>query len=144
MRLYEYCSSINSLQTLSHPLNTKIYVGPDGRVLVLRKDWGQTEQYSTIFDHNGTYFYSWGSYFFLSDDFLRMDAQIIQHARKILERKHAEQYEENKKNCTENRISKLESGLERVFEMIKQCDENTMNQLGILMCKLDSIINTKE
>lgn len=73
-----------------------------------------------------------------------MDAQIIQHARKILERKHAEQYEENKKNCTENRISKLESGLERVFEMIKQCDENTMNQLGILMCKLDSIINTKE
>lgn len=119
MKLYEYCCSINSLKTLRHPLHTKVYIGPDNRVLVLRKDWKTAEQESIIFDRNGTYFHSWGSYFFPLNKFLHMNPQIIQHARKILERKHAEQCEENKKNRMETRIARLENSLEKVIKMIE-------------------------
>lgn len=139
MRLHDYCSDINSLENLQHPLNTKIFIGPDSRVFGLRKDWGKTEPESIIFDRNGTYFHSWGSYFSFSNTFLQMDAQIVQHARKILERKNAEQYEENKKSRLKNRIFQLENDLGHVMQMIKQREENTKNQLDKIAYKLDRL-----
>lgn len=83
--MFEYFTRINSLATLRNPLNTKIYIGPDNRVFVLRKDYRTAEQQSIIFDQNGLYLFSWISYFCLSKVFLRVDPEIIQQARKILE-----------------------------------------------------------
>lgn len=139
MRLHEYCMNINSLKNLRHPLNTKIYIGPDGRVLILPPDWGHTEQHSIIFDRNGSYFYSWASYFSFSNAFLRMDRHILQHAREVLERKEVLLNEEHKKNSVENRLVKLDNSLQKVNRMIAQHDENILHQFDMIMQRLDRL-----
>lgn len=50
MKLFEYFTKINALEILSHPSNTRIYIGPDNRMLILRKDYRIAEQSLTLFD----------------------------------------------------------------------------------------------
>lgn len=140
MKAFSFFTKINSLETLCHPLNTKIYISPDNRVLVLRKDYRTAEQNSIIFDQNGSYLFSWISYFCCSNKFLRVDEKIVQKARNILEMKFIKQKEETEKNQLKNRIVKLEDDLNEIMQMVKQSDETIKLQLEMIMRKFDNII----
>lgn len=142
MHLYEYCCSINSLKSLRHPLHTKIYIGPDKRVLILRKDWKTAEQDSIIFDQNGSYMYSWGSYFSFTNEFLRMDSRIVQHARRILERKDKERQDDNATKHMKDKFVELQSNSEFMMHMLQimsQREEITLSQLNMIINRLDKM-----
>lgn len=144
MKLYEHCSSINSLKTLCHPLNTKIYISQDNRVLILRKDWKTAEQDSIRFDQNGSYLSDWSSHFSLSNKIFRIHRHIVHHIRKILERRDTEQYKESKNQHFNNHIVKLENDLEKIMQIIqlfKQREDKIVNQLNIITNKLDELAN---
>lgn len=144
MKLYEHCSSINSLKTLCHPLNTKIYISQDNRVLILRKDWKTAEQDSIKFDQNGSYLDDWSSHFSLSNKVFRIHRHIVRHIRKILERRDTEQYKASKNHNFNNHIVKLENDLEKMMQIIqlfKQREDKIVNQLNIITNKLDELAN---
>lgn len=140
MAVYEYFTKINSLGILRHPLNTKIYIGPDNRVLILRKDYRTAEQNSIIFDQNGSYLISWISYFCFSNKFLWVDPSIVSLAGQIIKRKVIKQQGESEKNHLINRIAKLESNLDIIMEMIKHNNSNTKHLIEVIISKLDSIL----
>lgn len=123
-KMFEYFTRINSLATLRNPLNTKIYIGPDNRIFILRKDYRTAEQDSTIFDQNGFYLFSWISHFCFSKIFLRVDPKIIQQARRILELKDLYLRRENEKNHFENRFSNIEQQFDKIMQIIKQKNKN--------------------
>lgn len=135
----EHFTKINALETLSHPSNTRIFIGPDNRVLILRKDYRTAEQGSTIFDQNGSYLCSWLNYFCFSDKFLKVDPKIVNLAQKILEKKEIKQRHESEKNHLTTRITKLESDLEKVIQCIKQSKESNKQQFEIVMGKLNDL-----
>lgn len=144
MSFYEHCSSINSLKSLCHPLNTKIYISQDNKVLVLRKDWKTSEQDSIRFDQNGSYLYDWASHFSLSNKIFRIHRHIVHHIRKILERRDTEQYKENKKYRLKNHIAKLENDMEKIMhsiEMFKAREDNIVEQLNMISNQLNNFIN---
>lgn len=140
MKTFTYFTKINSLETLRHPMNTKIYIGSDNRVLVLRKDYRTSEQSSIIFDQNGSYSLDWLSYFCCTNKFLQVDKRIVQRARNILGTKNAKQKEETEKNQLKNRIVQLEGDLDEIKQMIKHNNAITKQQLETILHKLDSII----
>lgn len=132
MRLFEYLLKLNALETLRNSLNTKIFIGPENKVLILRKDYRTSEQGSTIFDQNGFYLDSWMSYFSFTDKVLRIDPNIAQQARRILEKKELQRKEENEKILLCNKIGKLENNLEKVIGLMKQTEESTKIIIGKL------------
>lgn len=129
MKVFEYLTKINPLEKLYNPLNAKIYIGPNNKVLILHKDYRTAEQDSINFDQNGVYLCSWISCFTFSKKFLRVDANTMQNIKKILERKNAKQHEENEKNQLKNQVHKLENDLEKLLHMIKQNDQTSQNIL---------------
>lgn len=140
MNTFAYFTKINSFDTLRHPVNTKIYIGSDRRVLVLRKDYRTAEQDSILFDQNGSYLFSWISYFCCSNKFLRVDKRIVQEARNILEMKNMAEQDEIEKNQLKNHIIRLERDLDEIKQMMNKNDEITKHQLQIILQKLDAII----
>lgn len=144
MKFYEHCSSINSLKILCHPLNTKIYVSQDNKVLILKKDWKTSEQDSIIFDQNGAYLYDWASHFSLSNKVFRIHRHIVEHIRKILERRDTEQYKEHKKYQLKNHIMKLENDIGKIMQtiqMFQQGERNIVNQLHLITDRLNDVSN---
>lgn len=140
MKILKYWVSISILDTLRNPLNTKLYIGPDNRVLILRKDWRTVEEGSIIFDQNGSYLYSWVSKISCSNKFYHICPKIVHHARKILERRNTEQHEENARTRLREQIFKLQNDSDKIMEMMQafaQREEKTSNKLDILMRKLD-------
>lgn len=119
MNILEYFTKIHSIEALCSHLNTKIYIGPDNKVLILHRDYRTAEQNSIVFDQNGTYLYSWMSYFYIFDEFLRVDSKIVDSAHRILEKKESMQREENEKNQLWSRINKMENDLQKIMEMIR-------------------------
>lgn len=135
LRILEYTTKINALETLRNSLNTKIFIGPNRKVLILRKDYRTSEQDSIIFDQNGFYLHSWISYFCFTNKILRVDPKIVQQARRILEKKDLKRKDENEKNLLKNKITILENNLEKAIHLIKQNEESTK----IIMGKLNAI-----
>lgn len=135
MRVFEYFTKINPLEKLCSSFNTKIYIGPNNKVLILKNDYRTSEQFSIIFNQNGTYLYDWVSYFICTKKILRVDPSIVHKARKILDRKDVKHKEENEKNRLRNYCIRLESYLEKVVQMIKQND----NISQVIMQKLTHI-----
>lgn len=129
MRIIGYFTKNDSFETLCHPSNTKIFIGPHNKVLILRKGYKTAEQYSTIFDQNGSYLNSWMSYFSFSNRTLHVDPRIVHHARQILEQKDAIQVAESGKKQFENRIIKMENDLHRMKDNWKQYEGNITRKL---------------
>lgn len=129
MRILEHFTKISSIDALCQPFNTKIFVTPNDKVLLLRTDYKTSEQYSTIFDQNGTYLCSWWSYFTFSKRYLYVDSKIIHLARKILEQRDHNQSTEKAKRQFENRISNLEGDIQKIMRMMEKHDGNVLNKL---------------
>lgn len=129
MRIIEYFTKLNSLEILSQPLNTKIYIGPQNKVLILRKDYKTAEQYSTIFEENGSYLNSWTSYFCVSNRPLHIDSNIKHHAEQILERMNKIRMSENEKKQFQHRIIKMENDLQQMKGMVKQHETTILKKL---------------
>lgn len=129
MRIIEHFTKISSLDALCQPFNTKIFIASNNKVLLLRTDYKTSEQYSTIFDQNGTYLGSWWSYFTFSKRCLRIESKIIHLARKILERRYQCQSIEKKKKQFDNRILNLENDIQKLRHMMEKHDGNVINKL---------------
>lgn len=129
MRIIEYFTKLNSLETLCQPLNTKIYIGPQHKVLILRKDYKTAEQYSTIFEENGSYLNSWTSYFCVSNRPLHIDLNIKHHAKQILERTDQLRMKENEKKQFQHRIIQMENDLQQMRRMVKQHETTILKKL---------------
>lgn len=83
--------------------------------------------------------HSWASHFFFSHEFLHMSSKIVHHARRILEKKDKEKRDESEKKRLWNQISKLQCDSENMLQMIKQQEDNTMQQLDIILQKLNRL-----
>lgn len=129
MRIIEHFTKINSLDVLCQPFNTKFFIAPNNSVLLLRTDYQTSEQYSTIFDQNGTYLCSWLSYFTLSKRYVRIDTKIVHSARDILKQRNQRQSNEKKtREFNNNRTLKLESEMRKLVEMLEKHDENVTDK----------------
>lgn len=129
MRIIERFTKISSTDALCQPFNTKIFITPDNKVLLLRTDYKTSEQYSTIFDQNGTYLCSWWSYFTFSKRCLSVNSKIIHLVRKILEERDHSQLADKRKKQFENRISNLETDIQKLMRMVEKHDGNVSNKL---------------
>lgn len=129
MRIIEHFTKISSFDALCQPFNTKIFIASNNKVLLLRTDYKTSEQYSTIFEQNGTYLCGWWSYFTFSKQCLRVDSKIIDLARGILEQRHQCQSIEMKKKQFDNRISNLENDIQKLMQMVGEHDGNVLNKL---------------
>lgn len=141
MKFTKPCIENSIFKTLCSPLNTKIYIGPDNKILILRKDWRTVEESSIIFDQNGTYLYDWVSNILFSKRFYQLPPNIVHHVRKILERKNTEQYEENAKKRLRQQICKLQNDSEKLMQMMQSIgrfEEETCLKLDRIMHKLES------
>lgn len=138
MRVFEYFTKINPLEKLCSSSNTKVYIGPNNKVLILKSDYRTSEQFSIIFPQNGNYLLSWVSYFICSKKLLKVDPNIVQKARKILDRKDANDKEENEKTRLRNYCIRLENDLEKVMQIVKEND----NVSQIIIQKLSQINKT--
>ncbi|XP_055295163.1 transient receptor potential cation channel protein painless-like [Sitodiplosis mosellana] len=119
-KLFKYFAKINTLDILHWPSKTKIYIGPDNGILVLRKDYKTAEQESIEFHKNGSYLHSWTSHLFCSHKHLRVHPKVVHEARRIIEMKESKQREQNEKNQLKNRIVNIENTLNEIKQMIQQ------------------------
>lgn len=129
MRIIERFTRISSTDALCQPFNTKIFITPNNKVLLLRTDYKTSEQYSTIFDQNGTYLCSWWSYFTFSKRCLSVNSKIIRLARKILEQRDQNQLADKTKKQFENRVLNLENYIQKLMRMMEKHDGNVLNKL---------------
>lgn len=137
--ILKYLTANNAIDKLCHPLNTKIYISPKGKLVIAPNRYKGTSY------KNGTCFnnveviklYSWLSCIF---SFLRtplyMDENIIRDARKILE-----QTNHCLTNCTNGhlkcRILKVENNIEKMIHILKQNEEIVNERFACL--KIDLI-----
>lgn len=129
MRIVEHFTKITSIDAICQPFNTKIFIASNNEVFVLRTDYKTSEQYSTIFDQNGTYLYNWWSYFTCSKRCLRIDSKIIHLTRKISEQRDQHQSTEKAKKQFDNRILNLENDIQKLIKMVENHDRNILNKL---------------
>lgn len=129
MRIIEHFTKISSTDALCQPFNTKIFIAPNNKVLLLRTDYKTSEQYSTIFDQNGTYLCSWWSYFTFSKRYLKVNSKILDSARKILEHRLHCQTDGRAKKQFDNRMLDLENNIQKLMKMIGKHDGNVLNKL---------------
>lgn len=129
MRVVEHFTRITSMDAICQPFNTKIFIASNNKVFVLRTDYKTSEQYSTIFDQNGTYLYSWWSYFTCSKRYLRIDSKIIDLTRKILKHRDQHQSTEKAEKQFDNQILNLENEIQKLMKMFERHDGKVLNKL---------------
>lgn len=137
MRIIERFSKLNSLEMLSQPSNTKVYIGPQNKVLILRKDYKTAEQYSTIFDENGSYLNSWISYFCISNRPFHVDPNIVRAARRILEQNYSNRVNVIEKSSFQHCIAQMENDLKQMNEIVKRHET-------VVLKKFKDIINAMQ
>lgn len=149
-RLIEYLfncfNKINTLEMLQRSANTKVFVGPDNRILVLRKDYKTFQQDSNEFEKNGSYLRSWISRLYISHQHLRVHPSIVREAHRIIQMKESKQKERYEDSHLGKRISKLENELDEIKHTMKQNNklmkhnhEIITNHLNVILNKFDNI-----
>lgn len=119
-KLFKWLTRINTIDALQRPLNTKIYIAPDNRVLILRKDYRISKHDSNDFQKNGSYLYDWTNYFFFSPIYFRVHSIFVQDARRIIALKEIKQKEQYEKRLLKREIKKLKRDLEQIKQIVKQ------------------------
>lgn len=137
MKLLYHFTNTNSLGDLRQPANTKIYIGPENKVLILRKDYKTAEQKSVIFEQNGSYLNAW--IFFMSNKHLRIDPSVIQLAHRIIEKNDIKQQQEAERKVVKERLFKVEKNLEKLMRIIERNEKVTMDELDFIKYKLDKM-----
>lgn len=128
MRVVEHFTKRTSLDALCQPFNTKVFIAPDNRLLLLRTDYQTSEQYSTILHQNGSYLCSWTSYFTCSKGYLEVDPQIVHLARQILQQRDQHKSIERKKIQFSHDVSNLESRIHKMMQVIDKHDKTAKNE----------------
>lgn len=121
-KMFKFFAKINTLESagIRLPVNTKIYIGQHNEIFVLQKDYKTTEQDSVEFSKNGSYLYSWTSFIFCSQRYLRVNSDTMKVARHIIEMKVIEHREQCEKKQLKNQINKLKLNLTEIMKIVKR------------------------